>query len=66
MSDPRLQEVQERLQEVQDLIYEISSTTVDHAGNKYPIPGHPRWVGQPGNPYLPLNNDGTMRKGYVG
>jgi len=66
MNDPRIEELKEQLKKAQDLIYEMESTTVDGSGRKYPVRGHPRWDGQQGNPYLPLNDDGTMRKGYVG
>lgn len=56
----------ERIKELEAQIWELESiyTTVD--GNKYANRDHPRFKGKPGNPYIPLDEDGNMQHWIVG
>lgn len=63
----KLKELKRRIEELENKIYDMESTYSSPDGKyKYPVRGHPRWKGQDGNPYLPLDENGNMRKGYVG
>tara|TARA_R110002126_G_C10490983_1_gene504835 strand:- start:69210 stop:69392 length:183 start_codon:yes stop_codon:yes gene_type:complete len=55
----------ERIKELEGKIYEMESThgTDTH---RYANMDHPRFKGKPGNPYIPLDTNGNLRKGYVG
>ena len=57
---------QERIKELEDKIWDLESTYTGYGGTKYARRDHPRWNNQNGNPYLPLDENGNMRKGYVG
>lgn len=52
--------------ELEKKIEELKSTYTDSYGNKYPNMNHPKWKNQNGNPYIPLDYNGNMQKGYVG
>lgn len=56
---------EERIRELEDKIYEMEST---HGDGKYRYANmdHPRFKGKPGNPYIPLDANGNLQKGYVG
>lgn len=38
----------------------------DGRGNYYANREHPYWSGKQGNPYIPLDINGNLQKGYVG
>jgi hypothetical protein len=63
VNDPKLEA---RIIELEAKILELESTWKDHHGNKYIVRDHPRWAGKEGNPYLPLDENGNMRKGFLG
>lgn len=36
------------------------------SGDYYANTTHPYWSDKPGNPYLPLDENGNKRKGFIG
>lgn len=67
---PTKKQLEERVRELEAQVAELESTFTVPDGKggayKYPRRDHPRFNSQPGNPYLPLDSDGRMKKGYVG
>lgn len=57
---------EEKIKELEKKVYELETTITDGSGNTYARRDHPTWNYQSGNPYIPLDQNGNMRKGYIG
>jgi hypothetical protein len=55
-----------KIKELQARILELESIHVSSSGYRYANMNHPRFRGKKGNPYLPLDENDNLRKGYVG
>ena len=56
----------EKIKELEAKVLELESIHVDSAGNRYANMNHPRFKGKKGNPWLTLDENDNLRKGYVG
>ena len=56
----------QKIKELEAKVLDLESIHTTSDGCRYANMNHPRFKGKKGNPYMPLDENDNLRKGYVG